>query len=90
MAKVSKAVQAACRVIRRGVRFRTACLRLPGTEWEGNDAPAIRKASKLYVETWVVPLLNAIETGDTRTLQRMCYGKDGDKIDDEPDPEVVD
>jgi hypothetical protein len=57
-------VKKACQVLRRRVRFKRASLRLPTTPFPGDDTPAIIEATKLYVETWIVPLLDSIESGD--------------------------
>ena len=69
--KTTKTLVAACQILRARVRFRTASLRLPGTPFPGNDTEAIRAATRLYVDTWVVPFLDAIEAGDMERLERL-------------------
>lgn len=83
---VTKAVQRACDLLIRLVRFDTdrkdvdgsslmAGLYLPeGYKAKGfpeGDTLAIREATRIYVETWIVPILEAIRTGDTRLLQEL-------------------
>jgi hypothetical protein len=35
------------------------------------DTAAIRKATKLYTETWIIPVLEAIEKGEIKNLDRL-------------------
>lgn len=49
----------ACQVLRRLVRFKDAHLCLPGSNKDATDA--IREATRLYTETWIVPILDALE-----------------------------
>jgi len=42
------------------VRFEHAAIRLPGTPFPATDTDTVREATKLYVETWIVPLLEAV------------------------------
>ncbi len=69
----SKTVQKACELLIRRVRFENASIRLPGHSLESAvvDTQAVKDATKVYIETWVVPLLEAIRKGDTKTLQRI-------------------
>lgn len=67
--KVPKVLQLACRRLRAAVRFKQASLRLPGTPFSGDDTEAIREATALYMEAWVVPLIDAIESGDSNRMQ---------------------
>lgn len=62
----------ACQIIRKRVRFDEAKITLPTTPFPGDDTPAIREATRLYVESWIVPLLDSIESGDM-TLIRQYY-----------------
>jgi len=71
----------ACQVLRRRVRYDGACLRLPSTAFPGDDTPVIKEATWLYVESWVVPLIDAIETGDSGALQMMCSHERGHPMD---------
>ena len=45
------------------VRFERASIRLPDTPFPENDTELIREVTKLYVETWIVPLLEAVRDG---------------------------
>ena len=72
MAQVSKTVQRACQLLKARARFERAAFRLPGSALSDadRDTKLIREATRLYTETWIVPLLDAIERGDLRTLAR--------------------
>lgn len=62
----------ACDVLRSRVRFETAALRLPGRELvKHNDTELIREATRVYVETWIVPLIDAIQSGDIARIKEM-------------------
>ena len=70
--QTSKTVQSACQVLRARVRFENASLSLSSGMGNDEDTQRIREATRIYTETWVVPLLNAIERGDTQGLKRWC------------------
>lgn len=74
MAKVSKTVQRACQVLKSRVRLEDAVIRLPGSGVGKSDTAAIREAMRLYVETWIVPLLDDIESGDLARLANRIRG----------------
>lgn len=61
----SKTVQKACQILKKRVLFS------PGEADFGEHTDLIRNQTKTYTETWIVPLLDAIERGDTRSLQQM-------------------
>ncbi len=67
--KTTKAIQKACQVLRHRVRYKSASLRLPGSN--NDDTLQIRAAVRLYVETWIVPILDAIEDGDMAKLREI-------------------
>jgi len=69
--KPSLAIQDACQVLRYRVMFGDAVLRLPGSSVDKDDTQLIRDATRLYVETWIVPVLDAIERGDTWSLKNQ-------------------
>ncbi len=71
MTKPSKTVQKACKYLKSKVRFETAGLILPGNDMNHSekDTETIRQATKRYTETWVIPVIEAIEKGNTRLLQ---------------------
>lgn len=80
MSKPSKIIQKACRVLRSRINLRTATLRLPSSPAFTNDTPAIRESMRLYLATWVHPILDAIETGDTKQLQYLLRQTEGELI----------
>ena len=45
------------------VRFETAVIRLPDTIFPEHDTELIREATRLYVESWIVPLLESVRDG---------------------------
>lgn len=60
----------ACDVLRSRVRFETARLRLPGREnMAADDTALIREATRLFVETWVVPLIDAMQSGTAQDIK---------------------
>jgi len=65
----TKIIQSACRVLRRRIRFETACLRLPTTNFPAEDTEAIQDATLRYVASWVEPIIDAIEINDTAFLR---------------------
>ncbi len=81
----SRNVQRACRILRARVRYANAGLYLPGNETIGkHDTVAIQHATRLYTESWIVPLLDAIETGDTASLGWLLNGSDTQHKEGEP------
>lgn len=72
--KQSKTVQAACNLLIDRVQFKTAKFRDPGVVWstmsQDQYTDQLREATRLYTDTWVVPLLRAIRDGDTYRLQQ--------------------
>ena len=53
------------------VRLENAVLRLKGTSLFSDDTAKIRNATRLYVETWIVPLLEAVRDGDRHTANNF-------------------
>jgi len=51
------------------VRLKNASIRLPTTQFPDDDTDAIREAMKLYVETWIVPMLEAVRDGKQREAE---------------------
>jgi hypothetical protein len=76
--KTSKVLQGACRALRSKVRFERASFALPssieGRMANQEDTNAIRAATRLYMESWVIPIIDAIEAGDTRLLHELTKG----------------
>jgi hypothetical protein len=69
-------MQDACDKLISRVRYESAVLTLrPKEDYNiqcrshDADTQAIRDATKLYVETWIVPMLEAIKRGDLATLR---------------------
>ena len=72
MRTTGKTFQRACDVLRSRVRFETARLRLPHRQTLGADDTAdIREATRLYIETWVIPLIDAMQTGKSQDIKDM-------------------
>jgi hypothetical protein len=78
-------VREACQVLRKRVRFRDARLRLPDNRYTQRaheaDTAAIIAATTRYVETWIVPILDAIESGDTYALRVLTLHDRGEPMD---------
>ncbi len=88
--KTSQTLQRACQVLRRRVRYKNAGLNLDGKWGSGNkDTKRIQEATRIYVESWIVPILDSIESGDTAALARFIAGDRGDKIESENRTEVA-
>lgn len=77
---VSESLQAACRVLRHRVLFKSAGFTLPGSPYMQDDTAVIREATRLYTQSWVIPILDAIETGDTRMLKKLCERNEQEPI----------
>jgi hypothetical protein len=73
--KVPKTIRAACQVLRSRVLYGRAVLRLPGHDISQDDTELIRAATSLYVKSWILPLLDALETGDLHELDKMIQGE---------------
>lgn len=71
MATPSNTIQEACQLLRKRARFRDASIQLPGgpTFPTAAERKAFRESIRNYVESWITPLLDAIETGDTAALR---------------------
>lgn len=80
---VSKTIKRACQVLRYRIRLRKASLRLPGSHCGDDDTAKIWEAMELYVETWITPILDAIERGNTRDIERLIRECRGEKADDQ-------
>ncbi len=78
--KPSKTLQRACRVLKNKVRFKRASFRLSddaGVMPNDEDTAIIKKATERYIESWVIPIIEAIEKGDIRSLDALTrYGDD--------------
>ena len=72
--KVPDPVKRACQVLRKRVRFDGARITIAGSKSSGDDTAIIRQATEAYIETWVVPIIDAIERGDVRSCRFMSEG----------------
>lgn len=68
--KPSKTIIAACRLLKKRVRFEDTYLHLPGSSCDNNDAEVIRQAVDPYVTTWIIPIIEAIEANDVKSLNK--------------------
>ena len=76
MRNQSKTFQRACDVLRSRVRFEPVYghihLRLPGRETVGaNDTVLIQRATRLYVETWIIPIIDAMQKGSAADIKEL-------------------
>lgn len=79
MMRTPKALTKACQLLRGRVRYKTAHFKNGLHE---DVSEQVRNVTRLYVETWVVPLIDAIEKGDIRTLNALTWDMGG--ADDKP------
>ena len=86
----NEAINKACQVLRRRVRFDGARISLPATPFPGDDTAEIRAATKLYTETWIVPLLDAIESGDLSLVHEYYEFEPGHDMKAPNDPKLSD
>lgn len=71
MPKPNKTAQAAIRLLKKLVRYEEATLRLPGSSLDDDDTLKIQLATEEYVDFWIIPLLEALEQGDTNLLKQL-------------------
>lgn len=74
-------VAKACQIIRKRVRFDGVSIVLPATSPPGNDALSLREVTRRYVETWIVPLLDSIESGDMSRIRKYYEHEQGHEMD---------
>lgn len=86
--KTSQTLQHACRVLRKRVQFKGAQFALPSLlpfkMSNPEDTRAIQEATRLYVQAWVLPIIEAIELGDTPAMYRSTHLETGEKLDGSP------
>jgi len=73
--RVSKIQEKACQVLRRRVNLTDARLSLPGKGGTSGDTKIIRRAVELYIKSWVEPIIDALETGDTIFLRQFASSR---------------
>jgi len=84
--KVPKVLAKACQVLRGRVRYKQASLRLPGNgDISSSDTDVIREVTRVYVESWVVPIIDLIERGDLRALAKSVETYRGERMVPEPE-----
>lgn len=86
--KVAVALKKACQMLRHRVRYKDASLTLPDSvSFDiANDTEAIQQATKVYVESWIVPIIDLIECGDLHALAHICSDSlDSDKMEKKRD-----
>lgn len=73
VSKPTEITKKACQLLKQRVCYETAHLSLPGNPPEQfqRDTAQIQAATESYVEKWILPLLNALERGDTDALRDM-------------------
>lgn len=76
----------ACQVLRSKVLYRDAGFGPPGNEC----TMRIRDETELFVKSWIVPILDALETGNFRMCQYICSGERRTQIGFERCPECGD
>lgn len=86
--KPSKTLQHACRVLRKRVQFKGAAFALPSAlpfkMSNSEDTRAIQEATRIYVQAWILPVLEAIELGHTADIYRTTHLETGEKLDGSP------
>ena len=81
--KQTETMKRACQVLRSKINLRNASVRLASTEFPKDDTEEIREALKLYLDSWVHPIIDAIEAGDMRTLRYLIDGERMEKMIDQ-------
>jgi len=80
----------ALQVLRKMARFRNARFALPGGYISNDkDTKAIKEATERYIESWVIPIIDAIETNDRRYLNNWLLDESGDKVGTNFNGEVI-
>ena len=62
--------------------FQKCTLHLPDSGYMADDTKKIREATRLFFGSWVFPLLDAIESGDTQALKWLTETEHGITIED--------
>lgn len=69
---ITKTQVKACEVLKSRVRLETAVIRQPRMDGSPMiETPEIREALRLYVETWIIPLIDAVQAGDAEKMRRL-------------------
>jgi hypothetical protein len=72
--KIPKSFQKACQLLIGRVRFSHASFKLGDNPMSNDqDTELIRAATRLYVETWIVPVIEMIQRGDIKGLREHFY-----------------
>jgi len=75
MSKQPKWIQRAMNLAIRRIRFEQASLHLDKDRVFDDDTEQIREATRLYVESWIVPLLKKVRDGDYAGADFSCRGE---------------
>lgn len=74
--KPNPTITLAAQVLRRRVLLTDAALTRPGAYTsDAAYTQEIRAALRLYVRTWVLPIIDALEDGNTAELKALCEGE---------------
>ena len=70
--KQSKTIQLACDYLIKKVRMETAGFKRPGDFISSDEyTTEVKNATKLYFETWVIPVIKMIKSGDLKRIQEF-------------------
>jgi|GEM_PF-4173377 len=81
--KQSPTIIHACQVLRSRVAYKTAGLRLKKSSLMNTerDTKAIQQATERYRNSWIDPIIDAIETGDLKMLKDLTELESGTHIE---------
>ena len=69
--KQTTLVKRACRTLKKKVEFELAVFSLNDGFPNKDDTEQIKKATSLYMRTWVIPIIDAIHDGDMESLKHL-------------------
>jgi hypothetical protein len=74
----SEIIKTACQVLRSKALFKTAMFGLIDGENETfpneKDTDKIRAATRIYMQSWVIPILDELEKGNFEIVDYLCQG----------------
>ena len=73
--KQTKIIQKTCLLLKKRVKFENAKFSLQEGLPTDEDTTKIKKTTEVYVKTWVIPIIDAIEKGDTKFLKKICKNR---------------
>lgn len=89
MSTPPKWVKRAMNLAIRRARYENASIRLPGTPFGEDDTDVIQEATRLYVDTWLIPLLKGVRDGNRQMVISFCQGENCSPPDQEKSKPVV-